>query len=286
MKEIRAPFYIESTSFHSFSELADACREQTKIGMSFGRPGIGKSEASLRYSKWSLVETNLALRTGVPIEPEKLLSCDTLYYKPGITVSPQRLKSELSLLKNRFCDAKLRATSWRKETDWATALQTQQINLIIIDEAHRLKYQSLEELRDLHERWAVGVVLIGDPGMERNLPRMFHFADRVRYVEKFEALSPIDVTNYVDKQVELMAVPKPPDEVYPLIATYSRGNPRILGHLFALIQRLLKINSDIVHEITKEVVETAREMMLVGLAGKPKPVERSTESLSGLASAV
>lgn len=283
MKEIRTPFYIESASYLSFRELCDACREQTKIGLSFGRPGIGKSEASLRYSSWSLIEMNLSIKTGVPVEPEKLLSCDTLYYKPGITVSPQRLKSELSILKNRFCDAKLRAISWRKEADWAAALQTQQINLLIVDEAHRLKYQVLEELRDLHERWNIGVVLIGDPGMERNLPRMFHFADRVRYVEKFEALSLVDVGKYIDKQVELMSLPKPAEDVYSLISTYSRGNPRILGHLFALIQRLLKINNDIVHEITKEVVDTARDMMLIGL-GKTKPVERSVESLAALAS--
>jgi hypothetical protein len=286
MKEIRSPFFIESASYRSFRELCDACREQTKIGMSFGRPGIGKSEASLRYSNWSLVEANLSVRTGVPIEPGKLLSCDTLYYKPGITVSPRRLKSELSLLKNRFYDAKLRAISWRKETDWAAALQTQQVNLIIVDEAHRLKYQALEELRDLHERWNLAVVLIGDPGMERSLPRMFHFADRVRYVEKFEALSLPDVSKYIEKQVEIMAIPRPAEEVYPLIAAYSRGNPRILGHLFALIQRLLRINNDIVHEMTREVVDTAREMMLIGLAGKPKPIDRPVESLAGLASAV
>jgi len=253
--------------------------------MSFGRPGVGKTEASLRYSNWSLVETNLSVRTGVPIEPEKLLCCDTLYYKPGITVSPQRLKSELGLLRNRFHEVKVRAMGWHRATDWATALQTQQVNLIIVDEAHRLKYQALEELRDLQERWNVGVVLIGDPGMERNLPRMFHFADRVRYVEKFDALSLPDVTKYIDKQAELMAVPKPAEEVYPLIATCSRGNPRILGHLFALIQRLLKINDDIVHEMTKEVVDTAREMMLVGLGGTPAAIERPAESLAGLASA-
>jgi hypothetical protein len=43
---------------------------------------------------------------------------------------------------------------------------------------------------------------------------MFHFADRVRYVEKFEPFSLDDVSKYVDKQVELMGLRKPSAEVY------------------------------------------------------------------------
>jgi DNA transposition AAA+ family ATPase len=285
MKEIRSPFYIESVSYRSFRELCDSCRDQSKIGMSFGRPGVGKSEASLRYSNWSLVEANLAVRTGVPISPENLLACETLYYKPSITVSPQRLKSELAVAKNRFHDAKMRAVNWTSVTDWATASQKQQVSLIIVDEAHRLKYAAFEELRDLQERWNVGIVLIGDPGMERSLVRMFHFADRVRYVEKFNPFSMMDVVQYTHKQAELLGVAMPEDDVYQLLGAYSRGNPRILGHLFALIEKLLKINSDIVQEITREVVDTAREMMLLGLGGKAVSIELPSDGIAALASA-
>jgi hypothetical protein len=78
MKENKTSFYIESASYRTFRELCDVCREQKKIGMSFGKPGMGKTEASFRYSKWSLVEANLAVRTGVPVKPEELLDCDCL----------------------------------------------------------------------------------------------------------------------------------------------------------------------------------------------------------------
>jgi len=43
--------------------------------------------------------------------------------------------------------------------------------LIIVDEAYRLKYEALEELRDLHDKWKIGMVLIGDPGLEMSLDR-------------------------------------------------------------------------------------------------------------------
>jgi len=280
----RTPFYIESTAYRSFCELCDACREQTKIGMSYGRPGAGKTEASLHYSDWRLIEANLAVRSGVPVQPERLLRCNTLYYKPGITISASRLKSELAVLKNRFLDAKVRGVSWFRPTDWAVELQRKQVHLLVVDEAHRLKYPVLEELRDLQENWSIGLVLIGDPGMERSLGRMFHFSDRVRYLEKFEELSLPEIDAYIDKWANLSAVAKPPDEVCSLIAAYTRGNPRMLGHMFALVERLLKINDDIVEGITSEVVETAREMMLVK-GGTPTLIEGYGKTLAGLANA-
>jgi DNA transposition AAA+ family ATPase len=152
--------------------------------------------------------------------------------------------------------------------------------LIIVDQAHRLKYSSLEELRDLQERWDVGIVLIGDPGMERSLTRTFHFADRVRYLEKFEPLGSADLMNYMEKQAELLSVPKLSDEVSQMIAKYSRGNPRVLGHFFAIVQRLRKINDDIVREVNVEVTEMAREMMLVGLGVIPKAGEQQLAHVS------
>lgn len=69
-------------------------------------------------------------------------------------------------------------------------------------------------------------------------------------------------------------MPKLSEEVSQMIAKYSRGNPRVLGHFFAIVQRLLKINDDIVREVNVEVTEMAREMMLVGLGVIPKAGEQ------------
>lgn len=97
---------------------------------------------------------------------------------------------------------------------------------------------------------------------------MFHFADRVRYAEKFEALTTSEVSQYVDYQAETLQISKPRAEVYAMINSYSRGNPRTLGHLFALIERILKINSklnsDIVDGISPEVVDTAADACSIG----------------------
>lgn len=267
MKETNDPFFIETIPYFDLVELAEVCLEQRTIGLSFGKPGVGKTTAAKRLANWSLVEANFAVRNAGPVDPEALVKCHTLYYLPSITVSAPRLRSELAMLRNKFEDVFGKAVSWNRVEDWAVEIQKDHVQLIVVDEAHRLKYQALEELRDLHDKFKVGILLIGDPGFEKSLGRMWHFAKRVAYVEEFKPLNESEIAKYIDKKVELMNFPKPTEEVYELISWYSQGNLRTLGHLFAMMERLLRINDDIVREITREVVETAREMLLYGLNG-------------------
>ncbi len=266
-KQANSSFFLESVSHFNFVELATVCRDDKKIGLCFGKPGIGKTLSAKKFCNWPTIEANLTSRNGVPVEPATMMLCDSVYYLPSVTVSAPRLRSELNLLKNKFEDAFLRAVNWQKPADWASEVENQHLKLIIVDEAFRLKYQALEQLRDIQEEWDVGLLLIADPGFERSLSRMWHFSVRVAHAEELKPLTVAETARYIDKQLEVMNLPKPPEEVYALIYWYTQGVMRALGNLFSMIARILKINEDVVREITRDVVETAREMMMFGLNG-------------------
>lgn len=265
--ESNSPFFLEPVSHFNFVELATVCRDDKKIGLCFGKPGIGKTWSAKKFCNWATIEANMNAKNGVPVEPATMMLCDSAYYLPSVTVSAPRLKSELTSLRSRFEDAYLRSVNWQRPADWANEVQRSHLKLVIVDEAFRLKYQALEQLRDMQEEWDVGLVLIADPGFERSLCRMWHFAVRVAHAEELHPLSAAETAQYVDRQLNVMQLSKPPEEVYALIYWYTQGVMRALDNLFSMIARILKINEDVVNEITRDVVETARDMMMFGLNG-------------------
>jgi DNA transposition AAA+ family ATPase len=141
--------------------------------------------------------------------------------------------------------------------------------LVIIDEADRLKMSALEQVRDIFDQGGIGVVFIGMPGIEKRLSRYPQLYSRVGFVHAFRPLSAAQVRQLLQQQWVPSGVALPVEgvadkEALAAIIRVTGGNFRLLHRLITQIARLVEINA--LQTVTREVVEAARESLVIGTA--------------------
>jgi DNA transposition AAA+ family ATPase len=138
-------------------------------------------------------------------------------------------------------------------------------SLIIIDEADRLKMAGLEQVRDMFDRRGAGLVLIGMPGLHKRLARYAQLSSRVGFVHEFRPLNEGEVRHLFHVGWKPPGLMLPCEFDYYVITAILRvtgGNFRLLDRLLTQISRIMEINE--LPDVTPEVVEAARESLVVG----------------------
>ncbi|MDP9365823.1 MAG: AAA family ATPase [Chloroflexota bacterium] len=145
------------------------------------------------------------------------------------------------------------------------------VELLIVDEADCLKMPELEEIRDRYDRAnfadGVGVVLIGLSGIEKRLARYPQLYSRIGFVHHFRPLGEEELRFILAHKWREVGLTFSPDDytdagVLTAITRITGGNFRLAQRLFAQIGLVQEINR--LRTITKEVVETARESLVIG----------------------
>ena len=109
--------------------------------------------------------------------------------------------------------------------------------LVIVDEADRLKTAGLEQLRDFFDRRDLGLILIGMPGFDRQLARYPQLYSRIGFAHQYKPRDPDDLpivlANYWH-ELGLLLDPGDANDVETVSAII-----RITGGNFRLIERLM-----------------------------------------------
>ena len=183
---------METKEYRRFAEFCDACRRYRYIRLCHGPPGAGKSLSALHYAQWEAVE---------PVFLPSTASLSTLHHGPTLpaaarsftpptTTTPKRLETEL----HQLCFSLhylMAAAHDAEEEPHHPHFDDGWTELVILDEADRLKFPTLEQLCDVYDRGHFGLVLVGMPGIEPRLSRYGQFHSRVGFVHQFRPLSAI-----------------------------------------------------------------------------------------------
>jgi DNA transposition AAA+ family ATPase len=196
--------------------------------------------------------------------------------EPAITATRRKLENEREdlFVKHDFLRGKpaslkraeaaaSKATLVRAERDHEAGDPT---DLLLVDEVDRLRMASLEQLRAIFDIGGIGLVLVGMPGLERRLARYAQLYSRAGFVHESRPLGTAEVRS-------LLAGWRPPGVTLPEdmladpegVATIIRvtgGNFRLIDRLLTQVGRILELNG--LGMVTREVVEAAREVLVIG----------------------
>jgi DNA transposition AAA+ family ATPase len=263
--------FVVTKEYRRFAEFCDACRRYQYIGLCYGPPGVGKTVSAREYARSDLFEAHAP--QGIrAIPPPEVSRLRTIFYTPPVSNSPRRIEREVAGLRLQLLvvtEAAVHHQEWHGDAWDLPGDLPNRIELLLVDETDRLKMPGLEQLRDIYDRHRMGLVLIGMPGIEMRLARFPQLYSRVGFVHQFRPLSLEEARFVLTEKWHQLGLSLQPDdftdaEAVATILRITGGNFRLMQRLLTQIERILQINE--LHTVTKEVVETARESLVIGLA--------------------
>ena len=290
--------FVETREHRRFAEFLESCRRFRYIGLCYGAPGVGKTFSARRLSHADRVECFDLLRSA----PVYGLPIDTAFFTPAVLNTPAQvaagilaateklailargplaLEAELALDTVRLRNENYRGAhtgipgyrpfeepplepTYRQVLEQFEARRRaigEPTNLLVIDEADRLRFSSLEQVRALFDRGRFGLVLLGMPGLEKRLARYPQLYSRIGFVHEFRPLVDAELAPLLASG-RLRAGRPLSSEAAAAVQRITGGNFRLLDRLLAQIERILVING--LREVTKHVVEAARESLVIG----------------------
>jgi len=261
--------FLITKEYLKFEEFCNACFRDKYIGICYGVAGIGKTMSAMYYSKQHHFDTFDYVDSSNEecLEAAKKIAlCKTVYYTATVTNTPKRIK--MGIEKARF---DMFSTTYQAQRLLEVREKYRDDNydmLLIIDEADRLKWQTLEQIRDMYDqRGNWGIVLIGMNGIEKRLARYPQLYSRIGFAHHYQPINKNEVSAIIELHWKRLGLPSTPkdgidEEGITLITRITNGNFRIIKRLFSQVKRIMEVNE--LTTVDKDVIEAARDCLVIG----------------------
>jgi DNA transposition AAA+ family ATPase len=260
--------FLVTKEYRKFEEFCNACFREKYIGICYGAPGVGKTLSARHYSKQDGFDAYFHVDT--PNEEAMKIGKDimhsrSVFYTAPVMNTPKKIMEELeSYRHDLFCslyDVNKKVLGKPPEN-----FQVRSV-LILIDEADRLQLKSLEQVRAMYDENDWAIILIGMPGIEKRLARYPQLYSRVGFAHEYRPIGQEEMLFIFEHHwnklgLELDRKNFADNEAIASIARITNGNFRLIHRLFSQIKRIMKVNE--LTAITKEVVEAARDCLVIG----------------------
>lgn len=271
--------FIETKEYKRFVEFCEDCAKYKYVGVCHGRPGVGKSFSARHYCRWDYIQpiitdSYVLEDQGKLVDDDRFLECKALYYTAPVT-RPARMEREIDRLAE-YLHINKEIYKYRRDGQAYDVYdisvgkhQTfyENVDLVIVDESDRCQFNALEILRDVYDKNDIGLVLMGMPGMEKRLSRYPQLYSRIGFNHEFNKLSSQELKHLLEFKWNELSIPLSYEkfedyEAIHRVLKITNGNFRLVHRLFSQIQRIVDINN--LETITSEVVDTARETLIIG----------------------
>jgi len=112
--------------------------------------------------------------------------------------------------------------------------------VLVVDEAHHLSTDILEEIRlltnlETSDEKLLQILLVGQPELDEKLDSvdLRQLKQRIALRSHLASLDPIETKGYIERRLQLAGSPEPasifPEETVAVIHKYSRGTPRLIN---------------------------------------------------------
>src|SRR5581483_10064943 len=205
--------FVQTKEYGRFVEFCEECRTSGYVGVGYGVAGVGKTESAKEYARWEEIEPLLSWH-GV-VQPR--LSAENprpqvAFYTPTATVTARQIERDLALLRWSLRVIGEAASAVPQAVETVEGMvRPGQVDLLVVDEADRLKPLALEVLRDGYDRRPMGLILVGMPGLEKRLARYPQLYSRVGFVHQYRTLDRDEQQALIEQQVRFFRGEKDQD---------------------------------------------------------------------------